>query len=535
MFCSSSDMRMRLPVRVAICTTAVLLFCVIVSPTNAGPQRGSLNGDAEQPQTRHTAGLVVENGWYVQGGRVIWGYGQHNGWWRTGQRPNLTRHAPGEIGPNRTEDLAKLTAAMLRFGYPGFEHNYGLWYDRRRDARDTAKRTDANVVAPFLEQPWVRSGQGTAWDGLAKYDLTKFNDWYFQRLKQFADLCDRQGTILFFNFYMQHTLLENQAHYADFPWRPANCIQPTKMPDRIPAANAFYDVSNSLHRKLHETYIRKCLDVLGRNSNVVFLGSEEFTGPQSFMQFWLDTVLAWETKTGRRVHVGLGATKDVVDAVLAKPKYAARVSTVDLRYWWYQPDGKLSAPRGGQAVAGRYTGGVEKTTAEQFYRQIKEYRLKYPQKALLHGIPGTRQHAWAALMAGGSMLIGQLPYPDLKDPRQYISPARCLAIQATYDFIRRHLSASLPAMKPSDFVRNDSKTTWCLADSGRTYLVYTLGGGRIRLDLSMAQEDLQAKWLDPRTGKLTDANGGSVAPGALTTFKTPDNRDWALWLSHPQN
>ncbi|MFC1806126.1 DUF6298 domain-containing protein [Planctomycetota bacterium] len=85
---------------------------------------------------RRAAGLRVMNGWYVQKGRAIWGYGQHNGWWRPGQRPNLTRNAPGTTAPNRTEDLDKLTDAMLRYAYPGFEHNFGLWYDRRRDADD---------------------------------------------------------------------------------------------------------------------------------------------------------------------------------------------------------------------------------------------------------------------------------------------------------------------------------------------------------------------------------------------------------------
>lgn len=172
-------------------------------------------------------GLAVQNGWYVHNGRAIWGYAQHNGWWRAGQRANITRNAPGRIGPNRTEDLDKLTDNMLRCGYPGFEHCFGLWYDRRRDAHDTSRRSDDKVVPPFLEQPWARSGKGTSWDGLSRYDLTKYNPWYFARLKEFADLCDHKGTILIFNFYMQHALLETDAHYVDFPWRPANCVQDT--------------------------------------------------------------------------------------------------------------------------------------------------------------------------------------------------------------------------------------------------------------------------------------------------------------------
>lgn len=54
---------------------------------------------------KRETGLVLRHGWYVCRGHIIWGYGQQNGWWRPGQRPNITRNAPGQIGPNRTEDL----------------------------------------------------------------------------------------------------------------------------------------------------------------------------------------------------------------------------------------------------------------------------------------------------------------------------------------------------------------------------------------------------------------------------------------------
>jgi hypothetical protein len=166
----------------------------------------------------------------------------------------------------------------------------------------------------------------------------KFNDWYFERLKQFVDLCDRKGTILLFNFYMQHALLETNAHYVDFPWRPVNCLQNTDLPEQTPAANASYEISHSLRRKLHQIYIRKCLDTLGKNSNVVCLCSEEYTGPASFMQFWLETVFEWEKENSLDVQIGLGATKDVMEAILAAPSRAKKISTLDLRYWWYEPN-----------------------------------------------------------------------------------------------------------------------------------------------------------------------------------------------------
>ena len=499
------------------------------------------------------SGLEIKNGWYVYNGRVIWGYAQHNGWWRPGQRPNLARNAPGEVRPNRTEDLEKLTDAMIKFGYPGFEHNFGLWFDRRRDAHDTARRPDDKAVPPFLEQPWARSGKGRAWDGLSKYDLEKFNPWYFERLKRFAALCDAKGLVFFHNDYMQHALLETPAHYVDFPWRPVNCIQDTGMPDSVPAANAFYDISNPVRRKLHRLYIRKCLDELGAYRSVVFLVSHEYTGPLSFVRFWLDVIMEWEKEHHRRVHIGLGACKDVLDAILTDPVRGRRISTIDLRYWWYLPDGSLMAPPGGKEIPARYALAFWGVNAEavrrmvapyldrglqnlggssppQIHRQIVEYRLKYPDRAIIQWIPPDFVGSWAAFTGGCSMLIGQMPYPGLKDPPEYISPERCKEIFPTYKFIREHLARALVDMKPADSLLSDSRDTWCLADPGRNYLVFASRGGSFRIDLSKGAGKFEAKWFDPRTGRLWDAAGGTVAGGRPVEFSCPEKKPLALWL-----
>ena len=503
-------------------------------------------------------GLSIENGWFVHNGRIVWGYGQHNGWWRSGQRPNITRNAPGQVGPNRTEDLDKLTDAMLRFAYPGFEHNYGLWYDRRRDAHDITRRNDAMVKPPFLEQPWARSDAGQAFDGLPSYDLTRFNDWYFNRLIAFSRLCDQKGTILFYNHYMQHALLERQSHYVDFPWRPGNCIQKTNMPVQIPAANIFYDINDPVRRKLHSLYIRKSLDVLGRNTNIIFLCSQEYTGPLSFMKFWLDTIFNWEDESGYDVYVCLGGTKDVVDAILADSKRSRRIDVIDMRYWWYKSNGSLFAPQGGKQIPGRFSGafaakeggsklesvrrqvqpylnhGMGKpgpSSARQIHRQVLEYRKRFPDKAILHQIPVGIRESWAFLMAGGSLLIGQMPYPGLMDPSEYVSPEKCLSIQPTYDFIQKNLATILPQMRPASHVGADLKNTWCLEDKNSAYLVYAKDGDGFQLDLSSASGyRFHAKWFDPINGELIDLNNDVVKGGSITSFTPPDHQDWVLWL-----
>jgi hypothetical protein len=484
-----------------------------------------------------SAPLINKAGWFVHGDNVICGWIQHNGWWRAGQRPNLTRRSVGDpLGdsrPNRTEDLNALTDSMLRYGYPGFEHNFGLWFDRRRDAHDTVERQDPKVVSPFLEQPWARGTTGTASDGLPKYDLNQFNPWYFQRLKAFADLCDQKGTILFHKFYMQHALLEGQTHYVDFPWRPRNCVQDTGMPDGIPAANVFYDITHPERRRLHRLYIRQCLDVLGGNSHVVHQIGQEFTGPLPFVRFWIDTIAEWEAETGKNVSIALGAPKDVQDAILADGPRAAKIDVLDLRYWWRKKNGEIYAPDGGHELPGR---GLERggrqaaeSSPEEIYKKIRAYREAYPTIAIMDAIDGDRQQCWAFLMAGGGMLVrGGISYPDQADPQSYIQPADVEIMLPTYGFIRNHLAQSLPRMKPADPLSNASSPTWCLSDGNSGFLIYALNGGIFSLRSDLQSDGRAARWLNPRTGAV------SAAPSKNNdgrTFETPDQRDWALWLT----
>ena len=98
---------------------------------------------------------------------------------------------------------------------------------------------------------WAAPAQ--PWD-LSRYDLTRYNPWYWRRLGEFADICDQRGLVLFHQNYFQHNILEAGAHWADFPWRPANNINETGFPEpplyagdkRIFMAEQFYDVPNNI-------------------------------------------------------------------------------------------------------------------------------------------------------------------------------------------------------------------------------------------------------------------------------------------------
>lgn len=470
--------------------------------------------------------VALTNGWLTIGGRPVLGGRVGMIWWRGHIHPSrapeaglgVTRFVPGREGPGYTDDLPQLAQSMRERGEVVLEHHWGLWYDRRRDDHQMIRRADGEVWPPFYEQPWARSGQGQAWDGLSKYDLTKFNPWYFSRLKSFADQCDRQGLVLVLDMYFQHNVLEAGAHWADFPWRPANCLQATGFPEppryvnnkRVFMAEAFYDVAHPLRRTLHAAYIRHCLDVLGTNTNVIFQIGEEFTGPEQFVRFWLETIDQWQRETGRRVLIGLSCTKDVQDAVLNDERLRDLIAVIDLKYWWYTATGELFAPAGGQNLAPRQQlrawQGNKSRSDQQLARQVREYRSRYPDKAVISSLGPAS--GWATLAAGGS--IANLPQ-----------------LAASEDLA--DLLAALPRMRPMESGDHLGDRQWMVADPGRDYLVY-VSGERARIDLSGREGPFAVRWLDVQTNRVTAAD--SKLPGGQVAQLTPPHRGpWVLWLS----
>jgi hypothetical protein len=397
-------------------------------PPSIGRQRladgAAGGGGASLLGSGGAGGAQIKNGWLVRGDIILTGKRQSVPWWSGGvqgkdlqnAQPAITRFVPGRTGRGLTDDLNELTDDMIAHHVVATEQNYGLWYDRRRDDHERIRRMDGEVWPPFYELPFARSGKETAWDGLSKYDLAKYNLFYWSRLKEYADLADQKGLLLIHHNYFQHNIIEAGAHYADFPWRTANNINNTGFVEpvnyagdkRIFYAEQFYDLSNPIRKELHKKYIRQCLDNFKDNNGVIQFIGEEFTGPLHFVKFWLDVIKEWEKETGKHPIIGLSVTKDVQDSILRIPPYAAIVDVIDIRYWHYQEDGTAYAPKGGQNLAPRQHARLlkpKRTSFEQVYRAVKEYREKFPGKAVIYSGDSYPEFGMAVFMAGGSLAV----------------------------------------------------------------------------------------------------------------------------------
>ncbi|MEH6306876.1 DUF6298 domain-containing protein [Olivibacter sp. CPCC 100613] len=468
---------------------------------------------------RSIAAIHVENGWLVSKNGILIGKRQEVQWWNGSARrywldkarPHITRFVPGQIGNGLTDDLNAVIDTLKHQQVIAFEHNYGLWYDRRRDDHERIRRMDGDVWPPFYELPFARSGQDLAWDGLSKYDLTKYNKWYWWRLKTFANLAEAQDIMLVHQQYFQHNIIEAGAHYADFPWRTANNINQTGFPEPPPYAGdkrifmdaPFYDVSNQHRAAIHRAYIKQCLTNFKDNKGVLQLTGAEYTGPLHFVQFWLDVIAEWETENKQKALIGLSTTKDVQDAILADAVRNKVVNVIDIRYWYEQADGSTYAPKGGQHLAPRQQARLfkpKKTSFEQVYRAVSHYREQYPDKAVIYSANGAEGNGWAVFIGGGS--LASIP-PSLPDGFLYAASK----------------------MKPQASVE---KGIYLLGGESQEEIMYVDGLPEVEIDLSDGKGRYTLCVIDPVTGKIVEER--SLEGGKKQRIQLVKTNQSVVWV-----
>lgn len=477
--------------------------------------KGDKFAGEEMPAVKRSFAIV--NGHITADGSLITGNRYQIPWWsgrvkddfvQKSAKPAITRFVPGREGTGWTDRIDSVVNFLDKNGFCMLDHNYGLWYDLRRTDHERIRRADGDVWAPFYEQPFSRTGKGTGWDGLSLYDLTKPNKWYWMRLNEFAEKGAEKGIMLFHENYFQHNIIEAGAHWVDCPWRPVNNVNGTNFPEPVPftgdkrvfMAEQFYDVNNPVLRPLHKQYIRMCLDQLKDHENVVQLISEEYTGPLHFTKFWLETVAEWEAETGRHPLVALSCTKDAQDAILADPVLSKVVDIIDIRYWHYNTNG-LWAPPAGKSMAPRQfmrKMKVGKTGFAEAYKAVKEYRVKYPEKAVTFFAQQYPQYGWAILMAGGSC------------PNVPVTDNKFLADAAKMSYISGEGDSQYQVMGASD----------------TGYVVYSHKGSGITVDVEAGKYTLHT--VNPKSGDVKTEKKNIQLTGKYTI--PADGKETVYWL-----
>jgi hypothetical protein len=389
------------------------------------------------------------------------------------------------------------------------DHNFiRLWrwelvmWDTKANNEKTAKHL---VAAPH---PWARTGPGSALDGKSKFNLDRFDDAYFQRLRQRVRAARDRGicvsVMLFEGWGLQHVADAWKAH----PFHPSNHVNGLDADlDRDGRGLEVHTLRVPAVTRAQEAYVRKVIDVVNDLDNVLYeIANEAGAYSTGWQQHFIRFIHDYERGKAKQHPVGM-TFQYSSDA----RQRGANATLFDGPADWISPN----------PDAGRF-----------------DYRTNPPpaggRKVILSdtdhlwGIGGNVAWVWKSFLRGLNPLFMD-PYKDAVLDRGGMGrwdPVR-RAMGVTRRLAER---VNLAAMTPRGEL---ASTAYCLAAPGQEYVVYLPDGGEATVDLSAASGELRAEWLEPRTGASRDAS--AVTGGARSVFKAPGPGDWVLYLRSNQS
>ncbi|MHB1037607.1 MAG: DUF6298 domain-containing protein [Pirellulales bacterium] len=352
--------------------------------------------------------------------------------------------------------------------------------------------------------PYERPGPGLALDGKPKFDLARFNQAYFDRMRARVAAAQKAGVyaaVMLFNGFS----IEGKGNVGGDPWQ-GHPFNPKNNINGIDGGGkAVHSLANPAVTARQEAYVRKVIDTVNDLDNVLYEITNEDTASPADTAWQIHMIVLiqrYEAGKAKQHPVGMTAQWPGNDDVLYRSPAA-----------WVSPAAKLPTADGRKVV-------VNDTDHSYFWTGLKG-----------DGVAAQRAWVWQNFTRGSQCLFMD-PYldpshdPGRNDPAggkpdPYWDPLR-EAMGLTRQYAAR---MNLARMVPHGELASSG---FCLADSGREYLVYLPKGGEVSVDLSAAQGDLAVEWLHPVKGTI--ATSGTVGGGVKRVLKAPFPGDAVLHL-----
>jgi hypothetical protein len=368
-------------------------------------------------------------------------------------------------------------------------------------------------ATPF---PWQRTGPETALDGKPKFDLTKLNQEYFDRLRARVVAAYERG------IYVSIMLFEGHGLHASLtPW----CWDghPFNVNNNVNGINGDTDgdgrgiESQTLQipeiARIQETYIRKVIDTVNDMDNALYEIVNESGSYSTEWQYHLINYIHDYEKSKPKQHP-VGMTFQY-----ARELRGTNKALFDSPADWISPN-----PDGGYRDDPPAADGSKVILSDTDH---------------LWGIGGNQVWVWKSFCRGMNPLFMD-PYRRKIDSEEdktttwtdHLSDKPVLEPQ--WDPIRRNLGYTFSYANRMDLAsavpHNDlASTQYCLANPGKEYLIYLPDGGKVTVDLSAAAGALAVEWFNPSTGKAISA--GTTAGGGSQEFKASFDGDAVLYIA----
>ena len=400
-------------------------------------------------------------------------------------------------------------------GYLDFmqQHNHNFIRLWTWELSKYAYNESITYAAPF---PWQRIGPGTALDGKPKFDLEKFNQDYFDRLRERVIAAQKRG------IYVSIMLFEGHGLHASLaPWRwdghPFNVNNNVNGINGDPDGDGMGIEVQTMQipavTELQEAYVGKVIDTVNDLDNVLYEIVNESGGYSTEWQYHIiDYIHDYEKSKPERHPVGM--TFQFARAAEYKGKNSTLFnSPAD----WISPN-----PDGGYRDNPPAADGSKVILTDTDH---------------LWGIGGNQAWVWKSFCRGMNPIFMD-PYSE----KQYGSNddvwtdhlTSKTALDPRWDPIRKNMGYTLTYASKMDLAsatpHDDlASTKYCLANPGTEYLVYLPDGGKVKVDLSAASGTLAVEWFNPNTGETVSAE--EITGGGIQEFTAPFSGDAVLYVN----
>ncbi len=342
---------------------------------------------------------------------------------------------------------------------------------------------------------YERTGPGKALDGEPKFDLTRFNEAYFSRLRERVLRANERGiyvSVMFFQgFSLDKTGGKPGLHkaYNGHPYHRANNINGIDGdPNGSGTGLQVHTLDNPAVLKVQEAYVRKMIDTLNDIDGLVWeIGNELHKNAVDFQYYWIDFIKAYERTKPKQHLVGL------TGAHVTNQKLFA--SNAD----WVAPEKQDGYHHDIPDVEGRKVVIID-TDHIEWLKSREDPTLP-----------------WRALMRGANFI-----YMDTYKDARFGSPPEPNPEEAE---IRRQMGFAARFSRQIDLTRCTphrelASSQHCLAYPGHEYAAFVPAGEKLQLDLSAADgAEFRVTWFDCQTGE--SHRGENITARADLTLETP--------------
>jgi hypothetical protein len=419
--------------------------------------------------------------WFTDGsGKAVYLTGSHT--WYTLQDNGLLL-AEGTGNPPPVFDYAGYLDFMERHNHNFFR----LW--RWETPRWTDRYTKGSMKYA-QPHPWQRTGPGTAKDGEPKFDLTRFNEEYFERMRSRLIAARDRG------IYAAVMLFEGwELQFSDawecHPFNGANNVNGVE--GGALAYNTLVDTAMGKRvRELQEAYIRKVIDTVNDLDNVLYEVCNEAHGDSTEWQYHIIRFVK-EYEKGKPKQHPVGMTFQY--------KGGTNANLYNSPADWISPNPGDSSQNYVENPCANCTTKVVVSDTDHLWGHTG----------------GDNIWVWKSFTRGLNVLFME----ELLPPPTWQDSARSAMGQA----LRYAATMNLAAMTPEEKL---SATRYCLAQRGREYLVFQSNKGEFTLNLTDAPGTFSVEWLNINEDRTVPAK--SVDGGAVRTFRTPFPGPAALHL-----